>query len=707
MSLQFIPYDPTGTKKAKKTPAVVQPLSMPTVASSLPQTTVLPPATNSTADNSVQSNLDLSPSEPPPTTVAQVSSGTEVPSSEGNSVSGPPVVEDPAPRSEERIEGDGPPSSAPGGELPSGVAPDDNDDDWVDDDDQSSIPAGKPGISTWCERNPQRRVIPLRKGRKKQTAETRATAKMKRAVNKEKLKNLQLDIDSINAARNKLAEETAAKHGVKVELVLRRLMALGSYQHERKSNLFNAKTHDACKKARQEGESIGWAEGKRRARENPEYQNLTKAQKQVLLAQLNTYRETMTKGTRATNSAAAADARCTIKLITEEMEALAQRTGMVGFAMFSRGHIHDKTIPTECQSLGALDFFEEIVGENFRDVGEKFELWCIAREKGLTGIDTLQSMRKQVNKAILAGLASATGAKKITMNWVQYWKKIVLKRHVIIRSWPLEGDPRNPASIHDVESMTKLRDAWASGDCYWQKLNGDEQEEVKEMYEQMVASGEVEEIVRKTRIDKGSSRKSQPSEALSTRSKAKDAPRRRVWEEDETTDEEGTRQKEKERRKAEKEKEKARKSEKAKPKVKARKLEKGSKKRKADDTTDPRLAKRQSTSRKVDPPSAKRKSTAGDGGRSQKRKRQDDSDCDEPTPKSRSKQAPDAAKSRFAIMQDKLRALAEGKSGSITSKLPPSMRKGPPGIRPGTVEFKALNLKGMDEDSHDDSDSDN
>ncbi|KAJ7825641.1 hypothetical protein B0H14DRAFT_3726189 [Mycena olivaceomarginata] len=309
-----------------------------------------------------------------------------------------------------------------------------------------------------------------------------------------------------------------------------------------------------------------------------------------------------------------------------------------------------------------------------------------------------------VNKGILAGLASATGAKKIAMNWVQYWKKIVLKRHVIIRRWPLEGHPRNPASIHDVESMRKLRDAWESGDCYWQKLNGDEQEEVKEMYEEMVASGEVEETVRKTCIDKGSSRKSQPSKALLTRSKAKDAPGRRVWEEDETTDEEGTRQKEKERRKAEKEKERRKaEKEKEKAKVKARKSEKGSKKRKADDTTDPRPAKRQSTSRKVDPPSAKPKSTAGDGGRSQKkRKRQDDSDSDEPTPKSRSKQALDAAKSRFEMMHDRLRALAKGKSGSITTKLPPSMCKGPPGIRPGTVEFKALNLKGMDEDSDED-----
>ncbi|KAJ7890199.1 hypothetical protein B0H14DRAFT_2561471 [Mycena olivaceomarginata] len=44
-------------------------------------------------------------------------------------------------------------------------------------------------------------------------------------------------------------------------------------------------------------------------------------------------------------------------------------------------------------------------------------------------------------------------------------------------------------------------------------------------------------------------------------------------------------------------------------------------------------------------------------------------------------------------MHDKLRVLAKGKLGSITTKLTPSMHKGPPGIQPGTVEFKVLNLK--------------
>jgi hypothetical protein len=34
---------------------------------------------------------------------------------------------------------------------------------------------------------------------------------------------------------------------------------------------------------------------------------------------------------------------------------------MIGFAMFSRGHIHDKTIPVTIQSWGALEFIQEVL----------------------------------------------------------------------------------------------------------------------------------------------------------------------------------------------------------------------------------------------------------------------------------------------------------------------------------------------------------
>lgn len=55
---------------------------------------------------------------------------------------------------------------------------------------------------------------------------------------------------------------------------------------------------------------------------------------------------------------------------------------MIGFAMFTRGHIHDTTIPMTIQSWGALDFFREILKKDPADVAALFELWAVSRERG-------------------------------------------------------------------------------------------------------------------------------------------------------------------------------------------------------------------------------------------------------------------------------------------------------------------------------------
>jgi hypothetical protein len=64
------------------------------------------------------------------------------------------------------------------------------------------------------------------------------------------------------------------------------------------------------------------------------------------------------------------------------MTALAERTGMMGFAMFTRGHIHDTTVPVTIQSWGALDFFREILKRDPADVAALLELWGVSRERG-------------------------------------------------------------------------------------------------------------------------------------------------------------------------------------------------------------------------------------------------------------------------------------------------------------------------------------
>jgi hypothetical protein len=55
---------------------------------------------------------------------------------------------------------------------------------------------------------------------------------------------------------------------------------------------------------------------------------------------------------------------------------------MIGFAMFTRGHIHDTSIPVTLESWGALSFFREVLKRDPADVSALFELWGVSRARG-------------------------------------------------------------------------------------------------------------------------------------------------------------------------------------------------------------------------------------------------------------------------------------------------------------------------------------
>lgn len=67
------------------------------------------------------------------------------------------------------------------------------------------------------------------------------------------------------------------------------------------------------------GKKLGLEKAWRCVLESPEFQNLTKEEEEALKAELLGDREHTKKGTRATNNAAAADARFTIGMIAEEV----------------------------------------------------------------------------------------------------------------------------------------------------------------------------------------------------------------------------------------------------------------------------------------------------------------------------------------------------------------------------------------------------
>ncbi|KAJ7847915.1 hypothetical protein B0H14DRAFT_2583304 [Mycena olivaceomarginata] len=91
-------------------------------------------------------------------------------------------------------------------------------------------------------------------------------------------------------------------------------------------------------------------EAKYRVRTEDEFVDAGKKKRAEFRTELEKDHLAKTHGTRTTNAAAAADAQYTIKRIALEMVGLAERTGMIGFAMLARGHLPDKTVPVEIES---------------------------------------------------------------------------------------------------------------------------------------------------------------------------------------------------------------------------------------------------------------------------------------------------------------------------------------------------------------------
>ncbi|KAJ7759861.1 hypothetical protein B0H14DRAFT_2403979 [Mycena olivaceomarginata] len=131
------------------------------------------------------------------------------------------------------------------------------------------------------------------------------------------------------------------------------------------------------------GERYRMPEVKRMVADDPSMlERFSNAEKRQMVEDVLAKRRKKTQGTRANNLAAAADAKRTMDRLMTEIANLAERVGMIGFAMFSRGHVHDKTLPVTIQSWGAMDFFTEVLRRDPADVSHLFELWAVSRERG-------------------------------------------------------------------------------------------------------------------------------------------------------------------------------------------------------------------------------------------------------------------------------------------------------------------------------------
>ncbi|KAJ7326444.1 hypothetical protein DFH08DRAFT_816762 [Mycena albidolilacea] len=397
---------------------------------------------------------------------------------------------------------------------------DDDDDDWEDEGTQLQ----GLGTTTHRSRHPHKTVIARKRRTRvvgaKRTADDEATranalatAKKCREARVHNLQGLAQDLDDWQAQSEERAQELSEKYGMKVKEVRRRLHASSAFKPRRKVSVYNAKISalvSRLNKGRDVGHRYTMPDIKRMVSADPSMlEGFSKEEEKKMVADVRAKRDKKHRGARANNLAATADAKRTVERLMEEITSLAERSGMIRFAMFTRGHIHNSSIPVTLESWGALGFFREVLKRDPADIAALFELW--AKEcTELIKAGLHMCLTCFTPDAILIGFAGTiTGQMKIAMNYDNYIKAIVEAKNVGLLGWPHGVYFKRMSLQSAIGPLRTLRDALKAGTCKWVILSARQKKQLLADFKEMVANGEATEKVAKP---KGKGKKKEAGE---------------------------------------------------------------------------------------------------------------------------------------------------------------------------------------------------
>ncbi|KAJ7144073.1 hypothetical protein C8R44DRAFT_865070 [Mycena epipterygia] len=341
---------------------------------------------------------------------------------------------------------------------------DDGNKDWVD-----SIGLG---TSTHRSRNPGQVRIPVRKRKRDAGGKNdRSSMLKKRRENASKMQRFSQDLNALEKEHDEHAQRLSDKHSIKVKEKGNRLM------------IPDVKVLVAEDPSLLEGFMEEEVEG--------------------LLANLVVKCDRRQHGTRTKNRAANADAKRTIGHVVQEVNGMAQRANIIGFVMFSRGHLHDMTTPTTISTGGALDFFRDVLKKEPADIISLFELWAVNRETGKSS-NTLRGMQTECKDMILMGLISKKT--RVAMNYENYMASMVEGKNIGLVGWPQGVELKRMSLQSALPPLKILRDALKAGTCRWKVLTPTERQRILNNFEDMVEKGQAKAKAKGRRRGRGASR---------------------------------------------------------------------------------------------------------------------------------------------------------------------------------------------------------
>ncbi|KAJ6622051.1 hypothetical protein B0H10DRAFT_2214658 [Mycena sp. CBHHK59/15] len=277
------------------------------------------------------------------------------------------------------------------------------------------------------------------------------------------------DIDELFNQHEEDIAELTTKHEKKPEYIRALLTNTSQYKSTRQPNLRNTIIHDLSVKATDEGHALKLPALQAMA-DKILIMELSEAEEEHLITQLQDHRDLHHMGLHASNIAAATNARGAITRLQQEIMMLYERTGTRAIAFFTHGHIDDTIMPSYAVSGDTMDFFLE------------------CQKLHIAGIDVLYKMIKNWT---------------IHMSYMYFDVDICEAWKVDIEGWDADSIPfTNPLDLC-IEPLHRLHDGWCNGSIKWVYMKLNQITALNKDLETRQAAGENLKMPRNRRSDVG------------------------------------------------------------------------------------------------------------------------------------------------------------------------------------------------------------
>ncbi|KAG2120041.1 hypothetical protein DEU56DRAFT_747105 [Suillus clintonianus] len=241
-----------------------------------------------------------------------------------------------------------------------------------------------------------------------------------------------------------------------------------------------------------------------------EYLALSKEEQEVLLKEYTDWTKTKTTGTRISTKSKIIDITQTLKAVENELNSLRCRTGAETILYTTRGStdlpLRGVTFTTE----GVEHFMHSVMSIDNQDLVSKMEGFAIQGMKGAAKNhkDRVSDVRSAIREIINSGLRKITGEPRANMQWTHYFRNIVRRYQVTIVGWPDNIPFVNLSKVSSaLPELERLFHLWDTRITFWKTLTDEEFAKICQEHNEKLKSGEIEDIHRRTRSDKGTKRK--------------------------------------------------------------------------------------------------------------------------------------------------------------------------------------------------------